>query len=103
MANIAPAMRFGYTRAMPRFTVTGPEPDRIDFGPVLADTPLEALHLLHAEALGKEAVQIVDGQLVFSDPADQEMCAGAWTVVEFRRNGTAASEIPIAMPTKVAA
>jgi hypothetical protein len=30
--------------------VTGPEPNAIDFGLVLADSPLEAVHLIHAGA-----------------------------------------------------
>jgi hypothetical protein len=82
---------------MPRYAITGPEPDAIDFGPVLADTPLEALHLVHAEALGERAVQIVDGQLVFADPADAEECAGSWTVTAFGPAGAATTTIEIAL------
>jgi hypothetical protein len=68
------ARDFGYTPAMPRYSVTGPDDMLYDW--LVADSPLEALHKLHAEAL-PGAVRMVDGELVFSDPADQELCAGA--------------------------
>jgi hypothetical protein len=63
---------------MARFSVTGPlGPEAIDYGCVLAEGPLEALHKLHAEAFGFHAVHVVDGHLVFAESADQGLCAGA--------------------------
>jgi hypothetical protein len=81
---------------MPRFNVTGPEPDAIDFGLVVANSPIEALHLLHVEALGAKAVQLVDGQLAFRDPANAEECAGVWSVTAFGPAGSVVAEILIA-------
>jgi hypothetical protein len=51
---------------MPRFTVTGP--DDVDYGWLVADSPIEALHRLHAEALGPGAVCLVDGEVGSADP-----------------------------------
>ena len=66
--------------------------------------PADALHKLRAaEALGPDAVCLVDGELVFRDVADAEMCAGFWTVTEFSCAGATASEILIALPAKAAA
>jgi hypothetical protein len=61
-------------------------------------SPIDALHKLHAEALGPDVVAIVDGELVFRDPADQELCAGFWKITECQRDGTASSEIEILIP-----
>jgi hypothetical protein len=78
---------------LPRYTVTGP--DQIEYPWINADSPLDALYRLHAEALGKAAVAIVDGQLVFANSADQEMCSGVWTVTEFRCTGAVTTTIEI--------
>ena len=39
----------------------------------------------------------------FADPADQEMCAGSWEVVEFRRGGNVSHTLEIALPIAAAA
>jgi hypothetical protein len=89
---------------MPRFSVTGPlGPEAIDYDWLTADSPRAALHRLDGEALGYDAVRFVDGHLVFADPADKELCAGAWRITELRRNGTASSVIEIAAPVPAAA
>jgi hypothetical protein len=89
---------------MPRFSVTGPlGPEAIDYGWLTADSPLEALHKLHAEPLGYNAIRLVDGHLVFANPADQDLCAGRWRITEFRRNGTALSMIEIVPPDRMPA
>jgi hypothetical protein len=89
---------------MPRFSVTGPlGPEALDYEWLTADSPLAALHRLHAEALGFDRVHLAGGRLAFADPADQELCAGAWRVTEFRRNGTASSVIKIPSPVPAAA
>jgi hypothetical protein len=73
---------------MPRFSVTGPlGPEALDYDWLTADSPLEALHKPHAEALGYDAVRLVGGELVFDNPADQALCAGTWRVVECCTNG----------------
>jgi hypothetical protein len=88
---------------MPRYCVTGP--DGMDYEWLVADSPTEAMHKLHADAFGTKAVRLVDGELVFQDPADQELCAGLWRVTECRSDGTAAdeTEILIGWPERVAA
>jgi hypothetical protein len=89
---------------MPRFSVTGPlGPEAIDYDWLTAATPLAALHRLHADALGHDAVRLVGGRLVFANPADQLMCAGAWRIAEFQRNGIASSVIEIPPPVAAAA
>jgi hypothetical protein len=89
---------------MPRFLVTGPlGPEAIDYDWLTAASPLEALHRLHGEALGFDAVRLVDGHLVFTDPAEQELCAGAWRITEFQRNGTTSSVVEIPAPVPAAA
>jgi hypothetical protein len=66
------------TRLMRRFAITGPRGrEQLDYDWLTGDGPLHALHQLHAEALGNEAVRLVDGGLVFRDPADQEKCSGS--------------------------
>jgi hypothetical protein len=57
-------------------------PEAIDYDWLTADSPLEALHKLHAEALGFDAVHLVDGHLAFANTADQELCAGAWRITD---------------------
>jgi hypothetical protein len=45
-----------------------------------------------------------EGHLVFADPADQELCAGLWRVVECSQNGKARRvELIIRAPVLVAA
>jgi hypothetical protein len=63
---------------MRRFTITRPlGPEQIDYHNVGADSPLEALNRLHAEALGTKALRLEGDRLVFADPADRELYAGA--------------------------
>jgi hypothetical protein len=89
---------------MPRFLVTGPlGPEAIDYDWLTADSALAALHRLHGEALGFDRVRLNGGQLVFLDPADQELCAGAWCITEFRRDGAASSVVTIPAPVPAAA
>jgi hypothetical protein len=59
---ISVAEAFRYTRAMPRYTVTGP--DSMDYNSMLAGSPLDALYCLHADALGPDAVRGVEGELM---------------------------------------
>jgi hypothetical protein len=89
---------------MLRFMVTGPlGREALDHEWLVADSPLEALHRLHAEALGFDTVRLVDDHLVFADPADQEKSAGVWRVTAFQRNGSRRVEITIPAPVPVAA
>jgi hypothetical protein len=89
---------------MLRFSLTGPlGPEALDYDWLTADSPLAALHRLHAEALGFDAVHLVGGRLVFADPAHQELCTGAWRITAFRRDGTASSVVTIPAPVLVAA
>jgi hypothetical protein len=86
---------------MPRYSVTGPDGMLYDW--LVADSPLEALYQLHGEALGPKAVAIVDGALVFSDPAEQELCAGSWLITELRAAGATSTTIEIMPPQRAAA
>jgi hypothetical protein len=86
---------------MPRYAITGP--DRMQYDWLTGDSPLEALHKLHAEDLGCDAIRLVDGRLVFVNQADRALCSGVWRVIEFWRNGTASSVIEIPAPVPVAA
>jgi hypothetical protein len=89
---------------MPRFSVTGPlGPEALDYDRLTADSPLAALHRIHAEALGYISVHVVAGHLVFADPADQELCAGACRITEFQRSGTTSSVVEIPAPVRAAA
>jgi hypothetical protein len=66
---------------MPRFTITGPlGPEQIDYHNVGTDSSPEARSCIHAEALGTKAVRLDGDRLAFADPADRELCAGAWEV-----------------------
>jgi hypothetical protein len=86
---------------MPRFAITGLlGPEAIDYDWLAADSPLRRCIGLHAEALGFDAVRLVDGHLVFADPADQAICAGAWRISEFRRNGTTSRVVEIPAPVR---
>ena len=49
---------------------------------ILAPDALSALHIFHGQALGFNKVRRLNGGLVFRDRADQELCAGRWTVCE---------------------
>jgi hypothetical protein len=72
---------FSYAPAIPRYPITGAVgPEQIDYHNVGADSPLEARNRLHAQALGTRAVRLENDRLVFADPADRELCAGAWEV-----------------------
>ena len=51
-----------------------------------AASPLEALLTVHRDGLGSRRVRLQDGALVFSDPADRELCAGAWRVIPLAVN-----------------
>jgi hypothetical protein len=53
----------------------------------VADTPLDALYQLHAEALGSDRVRLLEDVIVFATNADQLMCAGRWKVTACGRNG----------------
>ena len=88
---------------MPAFTIV--DPDRVHYPALNAASPIHALHELHAEALGRDAVALLDGVLVFADPDDAALCAGVWKVTELARNGSDGSttKIRIAMPVPVAA
>jgi hypothetical protein len=64
---------------------------------VVADDPLAALALFHAEALGHANVHLADGKVVFAHAEDQLCCVGTWLIT--RRGGgrspqTVAIEIP---------
>jgi hypothetical protein len=63
-------------------------------------TPLEALFRMHADGLGPDRVRLVGEHLEFVYAADQELCAGLWSVVE--RSGRAVEPI-IPPPVAVAA
>jgi hypothetical protein len=70
---------------MPTYSVTGP--DRISFGIISADTPLDALCGIHADAFGPGRVRVDGDRLVFSSPDEQRLCAGIWRVVPLQQNG----------------
>jgi hypothetical protein len=74
---------------MPAYTVLGPiGHECMDYGIVVADTPLHALGRVHIEGFGgRELVAVRDSRLVFRNPADQELVSGYWRVVECRANG----------------
>jgi hypothetical protein len=55
----------------------------MDYGILEGESPLLALRNLHREAV---PCCISNGQLVFANPADQELCAGVWKVVEVGTN-----------------
>jgi hypothetical protein len=75
---------------MPRYSITGPlGPEAIDYEMVPGADPLETLLTLHRDGLGKNAVRLVEGRLVVADPADRELCAGAWKIVRAEMNGSA--------------
>jgi hypothetical protein len=57
---------------------------------VPAASPLEALYRIHLDGLGRRAVRLIAGQILFTDPADREMCAGVWKVT-LAQNGEARS------------
>jgi hypothetical protein len=62
---------------MPLFAITGPlGEEAIRYPPLTAPGPLEALHRLHADALGNHRVRLEGQRLVFVDPAERELCAG---------------------------
>jgi hypothetical protein len=93
---------------MPRFDVFGllphdPELTRLyDMVPGL--NPLHALFTVHADALGHDRVRLVDGRIVFEDPADQLLACGLWRIVACGRNGQARRvEFAIVPPVLAAA
>jgi hypothetical protein len=72
---------------MHRYHVIGPlGPDCCDYGEVLGVDPLSALHRVHRDALGSQAVRRKGDRLVFADPADQQLCAGRWRVWQVATN-----------------
>jgi hypothetical protein len=73
---------------MPLFHIVGPiGPEAIDYGPVPAASPIEALHRVHRDALGPRSVRLVAGRFVFADPADRALCSGRWRVSPADTNG----------------
>lgn len=83
-----PAIRAAISSPMRRFTITRPlGPEQIDYHNVGADSPLEALNRLHAEALGTKALRLEGDRLVFADPADRELYAGALGVTAVPTTG----------------
>jgi hypothetical protein len=84
---------------MPLYCITGPPPDDVDVR-IIAPDPLQALRLFHAEAFGSDrSVRLIDGALVFRNPAHQQMVAGEWTICRQSVNdGTAALKVEIPEP-----
>jgi hypothetical protein len=93
-----------HTRSMPRFAVHGPLPNEPEltrlYDEVPGKTPLEALYRVHADGLGPGRVRLAGERLEFADAADQELCAGLWSIVE--RSGQAV-ELIIPSPVAIAA
>jgi hypothetical protein len=89
---------------MPRFAVHGPLPTDPEltriYDEVPGKTPLEALFRVHYDGLGPDRVRLVNDRLEFTDAADQELCAGLWSIVE--RSGQAV-ELIIPSPVAIAA
>jgi hypothetical protein len=54
--------------------------EQIDYDNVGADSPIEALNRLHADALGTKAVRPGGDRLVFADPAGRESTRRHWEV-----------------------
>jgi hypothetical protein len=75
------------------YTIT--DPAGVEATGILAANELAALVEFHCEALGRDAVRIRDGQLVFRSPADQEICAGRWRICRQALNGSCAPPVVV--------
>ena len=84
---------------MLRYAITGPlGEEAIDYGSVIAACAIGALHKIHAEASGYDAVDLDHGEVEFSNPDDQLLCPGSWRVKEFARSGNMSKVIEISPP-----
>jgi hypothetical protein len=85
---------------MPKYAVVGPlGPECLDYGVIEGGTPLHALRNIHVEADVRCCIR--DGQLVFADLRDQELCAGRWRIVECGRNGREGRRVEITIPPPI--
>jgi hypothetical protein len=91
---------------MPQLDVFGPLPRDPEltrlYDMVPGETPLDALYRAHADGLGPGRVRLVDGRIVFEDPADQLIACGLWRIVACSQNG-AARRVELIIPPPVAA
>jgi hypothetical protein len=75
---------------VPRYSITGPiGPEQIDYDMVPGADPRDALLTVHCDGLGSRRVRLEGKRFVFAQPADRELCAGAWEVTPIANNGTA--------------
>jgi hypothetical protein len=93
VSDIAPRPASRYISAMSRYDVSGPwpyDPDLTrDYDLVPADSAIGALYRVQLDGLGPASVRLVNGRIVFTDPADRAWAAGVCRVVPRSQNSAA--------------